>query len=64
MRTTAPGASLDEGIGRYLEAGHEQRVLRQEDEGIYVMIDMEKLKGPAREKALDGMKSIIRRLES
>ncbi len=41
----------------------EKRVLRQEGEGIYVMIDLEKLKGEAREKALVGMKSIMERLE-
>lgn len=42
---------------------HEKRVLRQEGDGIYVMIDMEKLMGEARKKALVGMKSIIERLE-
>lgn len=42
----------------------QRRVLRQEGAGVYVMIDMEKLKGEAREKAVAGMRSIIKRLEA
>ncbi len=41
---------------------HEKRVLRHEGEGIYVMVDTEKLKGEAREKALTEIKSIVDRL--
>ena len=42
----------------------ERRVLRHEGDGIYVMVDMEKLQGAARAKALDGVRSIMQRLES
>ena len=41
---------------------HEKRVLRHEGEGIYVMVDTERLKGEAREKALTEIKSIVDRL--
>jgi len=41
---------------------YEKRVLRHEGEGIYVMVDTEKLKGEAREKALTEIKSIVDRL--
>lgn len=41
---------------------HEKRVLRHEGDGIYVMVDTEKLKGEAREKALAEIKSIVDRL--
>ena len=40
----------------------EKRVLRHEGDGIYVMVDTEKLKGEAREKALTKIKSIVDRL--
>ncbi len=43
---------------------NERSVLRQVGDGIYVMIDLSKLRGEAREKALEGMKSIVHRLES
>ena len=41
----------------------ETRVLRREGDGIYVMIDLEKLQGEAREQALVDMRSIVERLE-
>jgi len=41
---------------------NEKRVLRHEGDGIYVMVDTEKLKGEARERAVTEIKSIVDRL--